>query len=203
MNKTKTILFSAFAFVILGCTPQAKISYNYDKSANFGQFKTFTIVKPAAGDMNFFEQQYPKIVNEQNIARVEESIIKEMESRGYVQSAGADLMVSYFIQLQTNTTIQSSTISNGTTPGYYGYYDNWGGIGGVNITTQDYRTGDLVINVVNSKTNNLVWFGSASGLMSANPSKSYQNIPIRIGQIFSDYFWKAGQSEPVTPIPSK
>jgi hypothetical protein len=181
-----------------------EISSNYDKSANFGNYKTFTFVEPKKGDMHFFEEKYPKIVNEDNINRLKESIIKEMESKGYVLSDFGDITVSYLVMLQTNTTLQSSTISAGTTPTYYGYWGSgWGGVGGDNIIATNYRTGSLLINVVENKTNNVVWFGTASGVMSANPTKSYNNIPIRVKEIFSKYYWKAGQSEPVTPPPAQ
>lgn len=201
MKNLSAFLIIAIAVLAVSCSSSVELSSNYNKTSDFGNFKTFAFAKPSQGDMHFFSEKYPKIVNEQNLARLEESIIKEMEARGYTQSNNPDLTVSFFIQLQTNTAIQSSHISNGSTPGYYGYYSGWGGIGGVNIGTQDYRTGGLVVNVVDNKSNNLVWYGAASGLMKANPSKAYQNIPIRIAQIFSDYYWKAGQTEPVSPIP--
>jgi len=202
VKTAKFILFLAIAIALVSCKTKMEVTSNYDKSANFGNFKTFSFVEPKKGDMHFFEEKYPKIVNEDNINRLKESIIKEMELKGYVLSDIGDITVSYLVMLQTNTNLQSSPISAGTTPTYYGYYGvTWGGVGGDNIVTSNYRTGSLIINVVDNKTNNVVWFGNASGVMAANPSKSYQNIPIRVKEIFSKYYWKAGQSEPVTPTP--
>ena len=199
MKKFNTIVLVTIAIILGSCKTKMEITANYDKSANFGNFKTFTIVEPKKGDMHFFEEKYPKIVNEENINRVKESITKEMETKGYVLSNNGDLAVSYMVMLQTNTNLQSSTISAGTTPTYYGYWGSgWGGVGGENIIATNYRTGSLVITVVDSKSNNIVWFGSASGAMAANPSKSYQTIPVRVNEIFSQYLWRAGESEPVT-----
>jgi hypothetical protein len=199
----KTLIFLAVALSFVSCKTKMEITSNYDKSANFGNFNTFSFTEPSQGDMHFFEEKYPKIVNEENINRLKESIIKEMELKGYVLSGNGDLWVTYLVLLQTNTILQSSTISAGTTPTYYGYWGTgWGGVGGENIISTNSRSGSLVINIVDSKTNNVVWFGNASGAMSANPSKSYQNIPIRVKEIFSKYLWVAGQSEPVMPPPA-
>jgi len=204
VKTAKIILFVALSIALVSCKTKMEVTSNYDKSANFGDFKTFSFVEPKAGDMHFFEEKYPKIVNEENINRLKESIIKEMEAKGYVMASNGDLTVSYLVMLQTNTNLQSSPISAGTTPTYYGYYGvSWGGVGGDNIVTSNYRTGSLIINVVDSKSNNVVWFGNASGVMAANPSKSYTTIPIRVKEIFSKYYWVAGQSEPVTPPPAQ
>jgi hypothetical protein len=204
VKTAKFILLIAIAFALVSCKSKMKITSNFDRSVNFGNFKTFTFVEPSKGDMAFFKERHPKIVNEVNIDRLREAIIREMELKGYVLSDNGDITVSYLVMLQTNTKFQSSRISAGTTPSVVGFGGGgWGGIGGENIVTANYRTGALIINVVDSRTNNLVWFGTASGVMAPNPNKSFRRIPIKVTEIFSRYYWVAGQSEPVTPPPAQ
>jgi len=185
-----------------------KVTYDYDKSADFGQFKTFDVATPSEKDMQAANEKYPTIVNQINENALQNALISQMESKGYTKTSDSpDLTVVYNIKIQTQTDYEANTMGAG--PGLYGGgfyggyrgYAGWGGMSTTTITPEDYETGSIVVDVYNTKTNTLVWYGAGSGVLSGNSKKSSEEIPSKVGQIFAKYFWAAGQSEPVTPIP--
>jgi hypothetical protein len=203
MKTLLTILLASMVFL----PGSMNVTYDFDKSANFGEFKTFAVGVPTAADMQAAAAKYPTVVNQINETNLQNAIISQMESRGYTQSETPDLMVTYNIKIQTQTEYQANTMGMG--PGLYGGgfyggfygYGAWGGMSTTTITPEDYNTGSIVIDVVSTKTNTLVWYGAGSGILSGNASKSAENISKNIAKIFAKYFWSAGQSEPTTPIP--
>jgi hypothetical protein len=203
-----TTLLTLLLVPIAAMVGKMSITFDYDQSANFGEFKTFKFVAPTPADLQAASAQFPTYVNQINEDRIQTSIISEMTSRGYTQSETPDLYVTYYIKLQTQTEYQANTVGMGGGPygaGFYGGfagYGGWGGMSTTTITPMNYETGTLVIDVVSSKTNTLVWYASGSGLL-ANANKAAQNIPTKISQLFEKYYWQAGQSAPVTPIPAK
>jgi hypothetical protein len=199
------LLFVLFPMMLM--PGKIKVTYDYDKSANFGEFKTFSVALPSAADMKAASAKYPTIVNQINEKNLQNAIISQMESKGYTQSDKPDLMVTYNIKIQTQTEYQANTMGMGPGlygGGFYGGYYGYGAFGGMSttsITPEDYNTGSIVIDVVSTKTNTLVWYGAGAGLISDNSTKNAEQLPEKVAEIFERYFWSAGQSEPTTPIP--
>jgi len=202
----KTLLL-VFLVPLMLMPGKMKVTYDYDKAANFGEFKTFSVALPSAADMATASAKYPTIVNQLNETSLQNAIISEMESRGYTKSETPDLMVTYNIKIQTQTEYQANTMGMG--PGLYGGgfyggfygYGGWGGMSTTTVTPEDYNTGSIVIDVVSTKTNTLVWYGAGAGLISDNSTKNAEQLPSKVTQIFAKYFWSAGQSTPTTQIP--
>lgn len=202
----KTLLF-IFLVPLMLLPGKIKVTYDYDKEANFGEFKTFTVALPSAADMAAAQAKYPTIVNQINEKNLQNAIISQLESRGYTQSDSPDLMVTYNIKIQTQTEYQANTMGMGPGlygGGFYGGYAGYAGFGGMSTTTvtpENYETGSIVIDVVSTKTNTLVWYGGGSGMIGDNATKNAEQLPGKVAEIFEKYFWSAGQSEPTTPIP--
>ncbi|HEY9115747.1 MAG TPA: DUF4136 domain-containing protein [Bacteroidales bacterium] len=200
-------LFTVFLVSMMLMPGKIKVTYDYDKDANFGEFKTFSVALPSAADMAAAQAKYPTIVNQINEKNLQNAIISQMESRGYTQSETPDLMVTYNIKIQTQTEYQANTMGMGPGlygGGFYGGYAGYAGFGGMSTTTvtpENYETGSIVIDVVSTKTNTLVWYGAGSGIIGSNSTKNAEQLPGKVAQIFEKYFWSAGQSEPTTPIP--
>lgn len=204
MKTLFTILFVSMALM----PAKLKVNYDYDKTADFGQFKTFAVATPSAAQMAAANEKYPNTVNQLTEGYLTNAIISQMESKGYTQSETPDLKVVYNIKIQTQTQYNATTTGMGGPGlwggGFYGGFYGYGGFGGMantTVTPEDYNTGSIVIDVVSTKTNTLVWYGGGSGVLSENSKKSEENIDKNIAAIFEKYFWAAGQSQPVTPIP--
>ena len=133
--KTRSILlaialFSAMFFA--GCS-SIKIAYDYDKTVDFTQYKTF--------EYYGWAKESDQIINQLDRQRVEEAFGFEFARRGlsYVKSGG-DLVVTLFfvVEDKTSTTYSTDHIG-GYYGGYYSYGPGWGwGYGGC------VRTGRVV-----------------------------------------------------------
>jgi len=199
-----TILFVSMALM----PAKVKVAFDYDKTVNFGEFKTFAIGMPSEANMKMASEKNSAIVNFENENLLEGNIIYQMESKGYTQAtANPDLMVTYNISLgeETTTVVNTVDVGPGIWPayfygGYYGY-DGWPGMSVTSVLTQVSQVGSVVIDVVSTKTNKLVWYGASADVITGITAQDSEQIPSKIEDIFDDYYWKAGQSEPVKRIP--
>lgn len=206
----KTVKYLSFilSILLLGACTTMSVTYDYDKSADFGKFKTFGFVKPAQENLGQLAQQYPEIINKLNGQRIEDAIVNEMKLRGYTQAENPDLWVTYYIKLETQTEYQANTVGYGGGmygAGYYGFYGGyagWGGMASTTVTPVNYNSGSIIIDVVERADNTLVWYGAGSGVLAGNPQKFASNIPKGIAEIFGDYKWVAGQSAMVATPPT-
>jgi len=205
--KTIRLLTIIFVALSLGACTTMSVTFDYDKAADFGKYKTFGFVKPAQEDLGELAQKYPEVINKLNGQRIEQAIINEMTTRGYTQSENPDLFVTYYIKLQTQTEYQANTMGYGGGmygAGYYGFYGGyagWGGMSTTTVTPVNYNSGSIIIDVVERADNTLVWYGAGSGVLAGNPQKFATNIPKGIAEIFGDYKWVAGQAAMVTTPP--
>ena len=201
------ILFTILFVSMVLMPAKVKVAFDYDKTVNFGEFKTFNIGMPSEANMKIAAEKNSSIVNFANENLLEGNIIYLMEDKGYTQSQNPDLMVTFNINLgeETEYTVNTVDMGPGIWPGYYygGYYgyDGWDGMSITSVTSEMYEIGSLVINVVSTKTNKLVWYGASSDVISESSSQNSEQIPSKLEQIFDSYYWKAGQTEPVKRIP--
>ncbi|PLW97728.1 MAG: hypothetical protein C0591_05930 [Marinilabiliales bacterium] len=201
------ILFTIL-FVLLSLMPaKQEVAFDYDKSVDFGEFRTFAIGLPTESNMKTAAENNSAIVSFENENLLEGNIIYQMQEKGYTQSQNPDLMVTFNIRLDEETKYEVNTVDVGPGiwggyyyGGYYGY-DGWPGMSVTSVTSEEYQAGSVVIDVVSTKTNKLVWYGASPGVLTGTSSQVSQQVPSKIENIFDNYFWKAGQSEPVKRIP--
>jgi Domain of unknown function (DUF4136) len=153
MRSQSVILIFAVVLAVSGCEPALKVTSDYDKTANFPGYKSFKLITN-----NDEAHQSISVLNKDrvyNAGRVQRL------KRNFIESDNADLIVhtaSIFKDKQAVTSYSSSY-------GYGGYYRpyGWGGSMGVSSYTtydvQDYKDGSLIIDIVDSKTQKLVWEG--------------------------------------------
>ena len=69
---------------------------------------------------------------------------------------------------------------------YPRYYGGWGG-GNVDVTT--YDEGTLIFDLIDYKTKQLVWRGSATAALASNPSPEQQekNLQTVVQKVFAAY----------------
>ena len=142
----------ALCFAVAGCEPALKVTSDYDKTANFQSFKTFK--------MNISEEAHQSI-SPLNKDRVINAVRAEMLKRNFMESENPDLIVHTASIFKDKQSVSSHTSSYG----YGGYYRpyGWGGAMGVSSYTtydvQNYKDGSVIIDIVDAKTQKLVWEG--------------------------------------------
>ena len=168
------------AFVAWSCEPALKVTSDYDKSANFQQYKTFK--------MNLSDEAHESI-SALNKERVYAAVKAEMLKRNYMESENADLIVhtaSIFKDKQSMTAHTSSY-------GYGGYYRpyGWGGAMGVSSYTtydvQNYKDGSLIIDIIDAKTQKLIWEGVGNKEIDSPAKDPEKAINEAVATIMSNF----------------
>lgn len=140
---------------IYSCSPTVNVTTDYDHAASFSQFKTFAVY-----DLKAQQGQ----VNQLNIDRVTNAIRAEMLAKGFTESTtNPDLKVNAVSILKNKQSVTADSNFYGY-GGMYRPYGYWGGgamMGGATTTfnTYDYVDGSLIIDIVSTKTQKLLWQG--------------------------------------------
>ncbi|HZN04282.1 MAG TPA: DUF4136 domain-containing protein [Candidatus Polarisedimenticolia bacterium] len=177
------VLGAVFALTLAAPAAQAQtVKSDYDKKADFTTYKTFTFKKGTDAPTPFAQE------------RIVGAIANQLKARGLTQSETADLLVYTHTQVSTEQRVDTTGFG-------YGGYPGWGGWGGGFATSSAVVTeipiGTVIVDLVDAKTNELVWRGIASDTLLTNPTpeKSEKRINKAITKLFSKY--------PVEPIAEK
>jgi len=182
-----------------GCASGPDIRSDYDKSVDFGDYKTYGFFADAGPENTEYQGMFSKYVT---------SAIKvEMEKRGYVESGNPDLLINFNANLQEKIKVTSSpstSMSMGAGyGGYYGYrggyYSPWVGYGyGTETNVSQYTEGTFNIDLVDAKANKLVWEAVGIGKVTSKKMNALEEtVNTAVPSYFAGFPFVAGQSEPV------
>lgn len=185
MNIKRTslrILPVLFLGLFYSCSPTVKVTTDYDHSANFSEYKTFAVY-----DLKAQQGQ----VNQLNVDRVAKAIRNEMLAKGFTESSNPDLKVNAVSILKNKTQVTADSNFYGY-GGMYRPYGYWGGgamMGGGTTTfnSYDYVDGSLVIDIVSTKTDKLVWQGIGNAEIDSKPDNPEQFINDAIKKILTGF----------------
>ena len=158
-----------------------KVSYDYNKSANFASFKTYA------------QKDGTKVGQPLIDDRIAAAIDTELAAKGLKKvESDPDVVVVYHVAFDQEKDI--STFSSGYGGGYgpygYGWGGGWGG-GMATTTTQvrDILVGTLVVDMADAKKNQMVWRGMGVKEVNtqANPEKRDKSINEAVKKIFKNY----------------
>jgi hypothetical protein len=182
---------------LAGCSSGPEIRADYDRAADFGQYRSFGFVANAGTDAGDFKSLSTQML--------QKAAAREMEARGYVRSEDPDLVINFKGQLEEKVDIESTPAPYyGPGWGYAGWGGAyWGGYGGTEVTTRRYNVGTLVMDVVDKEKRQVVYQGGVEGVVTKEMLQNREAaINAAVGHIFSKYPFVAGQTAPV-PLPEK
>src|SRR5437763_11925828 len=148
-----------------------QVKTDYDHSANFGQYKTYSWEKVQTKD--------PLMVD-----RIKDAVNASLTAKGWTQvDSGGDVCVVAMEITKNQQTLNTF---------YDGFGGGWrwrgmGGFGEATTTTENYQVGTLVVDLFDAKTKNLIWRGSSSDTLSNNPDKNTKNLDKEVKKIFAHF----------------
>lgn len=186
------------AVALAGCASGPDIQGDYDKSADFGQYRSYGFVTQAGTDTGDFRSLATQML--QNAAA------RQMEQRGYTRAENPDLVINFKGKLEEKVDVESTPAPYyGPGWGYRGWYGApYGGWGATEVTTRRYNVGTLVMDVVDREKRQVVFQGAISGVVTKEMQQNREaSIERAVEGIFSQYPFVAGQSAPVPPPAKK
>src|SRR3982074_2804398 len=172
MKLQSKIATSVGLMLLLACVSFAQhVKTDYDHSANFSQYKTFSWEKVQTKD--------PLLVD-----RIKSAVNSALAAKGMTEvPTGGDVDVLSIETTQNEQTL--NTFYNGFGGGRR--FGGFGGFGDATTTTETYKVGSLVVDLFDAKTKNLIWRGSSSDTLSNNAEKNTKNLDKGVKKMFTHF----------------
>jgi hypothetical protein len=164
------------AMLAASCGPTLKVTNDIDKTANFSSYKTFTV----------YNLKTSGSVSQMNADRIVAAIRAEMVKKGYKEGGdNADLKVNAVTIIKDKQQVSSTTDFYGYGGLYrpYGYYGGLGMGANTSVSTYDYKAGTFIVDVVDTKTNKMVWEGVGSADFDKAPKDPDTAVPAGVARI--------------------
>jgi hypothetical protein len=163
------LFFILLAFAA-GCAT-VSVNYDYDPDVNFTNLKTFNwLPNPKS------TTRHGLVLN-----RVKVAVKRELKSKGIVMvSDNPDFLIAIHGDKHSRTTITDW----GYSPGRYGRY--WGPR---NIDVYQYEEGTLILDFVDANIKELIWRGTATGIVDPDlsPEKRTEKINNAVMKILDKF----------------
>jgi len=160
-------------FLFAGISAAQQVKTDYDRAADFGQFKTYS--------WEHVETKDPLSVD-----RIKNAVNTALAARGWRQvESGGDVSI-VAIQMTSNQETLT-TFYNGFGGGWGWRRFGGGGIGEATTTTETYKVGTLVIDLFDAKAKKLLWRGSSSDTLSNNSDKNIKNLDKGVEKMFKQF----------------
>ncbi len=145
-----------------------QVKTDYDHSANFGQYKTYSWEKVQTID--------PLLVD-----RIKDAVNSTLAAKGWtLVPSGGDVEVFAVETTQNQQTLD--TFYNG-----FGGGRRWGGFGNATTTVETYKVGTLVVDLFDARSEKLIWRSSSSDTLSDNADKNTKNLGKGVNKMFQHF----------------
>jgi len=163
MNVQRSI-FASVGIALLFATASfaQQVKTDYDRSADFSQYKTYSWEK--------VQTQDPLWVD-----RIKDAVNTALVAKGWTQMAsGGQVSIVAMEMTQNQQTL--NTFYDGFGGGWGWRRFGGGGFGDATTTTENYKVGTLVVDLFDAKSKQLIWRGSASDTLSDKSEKNIKNL---------------------------
>ena len=172
--------YSLVLFGLLLCTSlrvfASNVKTDYDHSANFSQYKTYSWIKVQAGDSLWAD-------------RIKEDVDAQLAAKGWtLVESGGNASITAFRSTQEQPTMETFYDGLGGGWGWRGRGGfGGGGMGMATTETVDTKVGTIVVDIFDSQSKQLLWRGSDSGDLSGNPEKNAKTLTKEMSDLFKHF----------------
>jgi len=169
--RKKTIMLIGLALFLVNAAFAQQVKTDYDRAANFSQYKTYSWEKVQTPDPLWVD-------------RIKAAVNAALATKGWTQvGSGGDISI---IAMEINRNHQTLNT----------YYDDfgggwrWRGFGGFGestTTSETYTVGTLVVDLFDAKTKMLVWRGVSSDMLSDKSDKNIKNLNKGVEKMFQHF----------------
>ena len=136
---------------LISCSSIYDISYDYDRSADFLNLKTYDwIPVPEKSNMNSLD-----------LMRIQKAVSAELNDKGLIKaSKDPDFLIASHFGTKDKINVSSWGYGYGPYGRYWGGYWGYGG-----VSVYQYEEGTLIIDFVEPNSKNLLWRGAAKSVV--------------------------------------
>lgn len=140
----------------------SSVRTDYDKNFNFGNLKTFAFQEQRRGNRDTLK------TDTLTATRIQNSLTAQLEENGFnSDSDNPDFKVAYYASSKEKLDIDSFG---------YGYPRRWRwGFGG-DMWTRYYTEGSIIVDIIDPKSNQLIWRGIVTDTIGNKPGQSENQI---------------------------
>jgi hypothetical protein len=163
--------------LLLASTSLAQhVKTDYDRSVDFGQYKTYYWEKVQTQDPLW-------------VSRIKDAVNASLAARGWTEVASGGQVAILAIEITRDQ--QTLDTFYGGFGGGWGWRafgrGGFGGFGEATTTTETYKVGTLVLDLFDANSKSLIWRGSASDTLSDKSEKNIKNLDKGVQKVF-DHF---------------
>lgn len=173
--KVQRIVFVLMGMMLLfaGKSPAQQVKTDYDRGANFGQYKTYS-------------WQQVKTKDALDVDRIKTAVNAALAAKGWTQvESGGDVSIMAVEITHDQQTL--NTFYDGMGGGWGWRRFGGGGFGEATTTTETYKVGTLVVDLFDAKTKQLIWRGTSSDTLSNNSDKNIKNLDKGADKMFKHF----------------
>ena len=173
MKLVKTIVLAGLVLAVAGGARAQDVKVDYDKAANFGAIKTFSLKLGTSWGNPIGEK------------RVVDEITGALVAKGWAQAPEGQADAQVVLHGASEKKRSLSTFYSGM--GGYGYRGWGGGMGSATTTESEYVVGTLVVDIFDKTGKNLLWRGIAQDEASDKPEKNIKKVAKATDKLFKDF----------------
>ncbi|WP_224485505.1 DUF4136 domain-containing protein [Robertkochia aurantiaca] len=176
MKKIKLLVMPLLAVFVLASCSTVSVATDYDRSADFSQYRTFAFYKPGIDQADISDLDKKRILR---------AIQNELVAKGWQKSQDPDILISIFTKEKDRINVYNNA---GWGWGWgWGWNPWWGGAGMTSVSTN--TEGSLYIDLIDAKRRELVWQGKGTGdlVTDGDVAKKEERIAEFVREILSAF----------------
>lgn len=175
-------IYTGIAFIItiivleVSCGTSLKVISNYDKNANFRQYKTF-VIDPV---------RINESMSQEDINRITNAVKADLVRKGFVENTSApDLKITAAAIIKDKQAGTANANASSYRPREWD--ESVGATGYTTYNLQNYKDGSLLIDIADAKTNKLVWEGIGNKQVNKPSKDPDREIPAIVTSVMAGF----------------
>jgi Domain of unknown function (DUF4136) len=174
MNVQRSLYASVGVALLLATASFAEqVKTDYDHSADFSQYKTYSWEKVQTPDPLW-------------VGRTKDAVNAALAAKGWTQVDSGGQVAIVAVEMTKNQQTLN-TFYDGFGGGWGWRRFGGGGFGEATTTTDTYKVGTLVVDLFDATSKKLVWRGSASDTLSDKSEKNIKNLNKSVQKMFEHF----------------
>jgi Domain of unknown function (DUF4136) len=167
------VVLVGLTLLFAGNAAAQQVKTDYDRSANFAQYKTYS-------------WEHVKTQDALDIDRIKSAVNTALAAKGWTQvDSGGDVSIVAVEITRDQQTL--NTFYNGFGGGWGWRRFGGGGLGEATTTTETYKVGTVVVDLFDTKSKELLWRGTSTDTLSNNSNKNIKNLDKGVEKMFKNF----------------